>query len=117
MIELLPAQASARSQIWPATLVSLAVVGAWRIVPDPSVPIAAAALLWAGLAVMFRPFLMCLIFIAFSYFRLHEAFPVLDPLHIPRILGICAVTATVFHVFVARSILPKWSLELKLFLI
>ena len=107
---------STRRQVWVAVSASLAVVGAWLLVPDPMVPIAFAAALWAALAVLFRPFLTCLVFVAFSYFRLHEAFPLLYPLHIPELAGLGAMTATVLHVSVMRSAPPNWPRELKLFL-
>jgi len=58
-------------------------VASWLIVPHPAVPIAVAAVPLALAVAYYRPFLLCLVFVAFSFFRLHEAFPVLYPLQIP----------------------------------
>lgn len=126
MIAAAPTQAQAqqserltapRDQVWGAMLASLAIAGAWLLFPDALVPIAAAILLWGALAVVFRPFLTCLVFVAFSYFRLHEAFPALHPLHIPQLAGIGAMFAFVLHFFVIQSVSLNWTRELKLFVV
>lgn len=60
------------------------------------------------------PFLLCLAFVLFSFFRLHEAFPPLSPFHIPQLLAIGTLLVLAAHLLVGRLRLA-WSLELKLF--
>jgi probable O-glycosylation ligase (exosortase A-associated) len=62
-------------------------------------------------------FIPCLIFIIFSHFRIHEAFPVLFDLHIPQILAIITLGSLLYHLLVTSSIKPFWSPELILLLI
>lgn len=40
--------------------------------------------------VISQAFLVCVGFIIFSYFRIHEAFPLLMPLKIPQLLALAA---------------------------
>jgi probable O-glycosylation ligase (exosortase A-associated) len=102
---------SAQSAIGLAAACALASL--WLFQPDPLVPLTAsvfAALLVGAIA---RPFFVCLAFIAFSFFRLHEAYPFLYPFHLPLLLGAATVGGLCIHIFVARSIRPEWSAELK----
>jgi putative inorganic carbon (hco3(-)) transporter len=92
-----------------------ALAGLWFFQPDPLVPLlisVIAALLVCAIA---RPFLVCLAFVAFSFFRLHEAYPFLYPFHVPLLLGAATVAGLCIHIFVVRSIRPVWSAELKWF--
>lgn len=54
-------------------------------------PIALLPLAVIPLGLMFilrKPFVVCLIFILFSFFRLHEVFPQLDPIKIPMLTAL-----------------------------
>lgn len=91
------------------------IAGVWYFLPNPHTPIIvaiAAALLVGAVA---QPFLVCLLFIAVSVFRLHEAYPFLYPLHLPLLLGVATVLALGLHVFVIRSVRAVWPPELKWF--
>lgn len=74
-------------QITTAICFVLLLAMIWYKLPHPV--IAAAALfplmIVAGLRM---PFVLCLAFIAFSFFRLHEVFPALYPLKIPQLLAL-----------------------------
>ncbi len=61
------------------------------------------------------PFELCLAFVIFSFFRIHEVFPVLMPLRIPNTLAIGAFAALGWHMFLRRTIKPIWPRELILF--
>lgn len=61
------------------------------------------------------PFELCLLFVIFSFFRIHEVFPVLMPLRIPNMLAIGTFAALGWHMFLRRTIKPRWSKELLLF--
>lgn len=59
----------------------------WYKLPHPIV--AASAMLPLMIVAGLRmPFVLCLAFIAFSFFRLHEVFPALYPLKIPQLLAL-----------------------------
>ena len=60
------------------------------------------------------PFIFCLTFIAFSFFRLHEIFPILLPLHIPQLLAITILLSLSINIFLGRIQL-FFSRELLLF--
>ena len=60
------------------------------------------------------PFILCLTFIAFSFFRLHEIFPILSSLHIPQLLAIAILFSLSCNIFLGR-IKILFSRELVLF--
>lgn len=62
------------------------------------------------------PFELCLLFVIFSFFRIHEVITVLMPLRIPNTLAIGTFAALGWHMFLRRTIKPMWSRELLLFL-
>ena len=49
-----------------------------------------------------------ILFILFSYFRLHEAFPVLMPFKIPKLLALASLTGIAWHLFISRKLTPFW---------
>ncbi len=55
------------------------------------------------------PIWLCLGFVVFSFFRLHEVFPVLNPLHIPQLLSLGTLFVLAWHGAVKRSISPYWT--------
>lgn len=70
------------------------------------------------LAVLFVfriPIWLCLGFVAFSFFRLHEAFPVLMPLHIPQLLALPTLLVLFWHIGVKRQVAPYWTPGLSAF--
>lgn len=98
-------------------LVAVAVVaGAAVLVPHPAVLVALAVLPLAGILAFRAPFLLCLAFILFTFFRLHEAFPVLNPLRLPNLLAIGSL-AVVGGLVMTQRIKLAWTPELKLFAI
>lgn len=73
----------------------------WYKIPHPVV--AALALLPLMLVAGLRmPFVLCLAFITFSFFRLHEAFPALYPLKIPQLLAIGTLGSLAFNLITQR---------------
>jgi putative inorganic carbon (HCO3(-)) transporter len=61
---------------------------------------------------MHNPFLLCLGFVAFSFFRLHEVFPVLLPLRIPQLLAIPTLGVIAWHALGSKALKPFLSREL-----
>jgi probable O-glycosylation ligase (exosortase A-associated) len=49
------------------------------------------------------------LFILFSYFRLHEAFPVLMPFKIPKLLAMASLFAIAWHLFISCKLEPHWN--------
>lgn len=89
----------------------IALVWLWQ----PIVPVAALGLLPICLALGLRmPFMLCLAFIAFSFFRLHEVFPVLYPLRIPQLLALATLGSLAVNLLTGR-IRCTWRRELTVF--
>lgn len=103
---------NARLQIQIAFLVTLAAAGCWYLLPELYIPLLAPFCIFAATSAVHRPFLICLGFIALSFFRLHEAYPFLYPLHLPFLIALITIIAVCWHAGISRSITPFWSPEL-----
>ncbi len=62
------------------------------------------------------PFTLCLLFVIFSFFRIHEAFPVLMPFRIPNLLAVMTFISLAINIFVLKTIKPSWLPILSVFL-
>ncbi len=96
--------------------VTLVVGAIGYLVPNPVVLPAVGLVPLLVLFAFYNPFMLCLLFICFSFFRIHEAFMVLNPLHIPQMLAIGTLTVLGAQVATQR-IQIVWTPELKLFAI
>lgn len=105
---------SRASQIGLAVGASLVVVAATWLLPNPAVLIGLGLVPLVGIVAFRNPFLLCLAFILFSFFRLHEAFPWMNPLRIPQMLAIGTLVVLGTHL-VFKRIEIAWTRELKLF--
>lgn len=56
-----------------------------------------------------------ILFILFSYFRLHEAFPFLMPFKIPKLLALASLVGIMWHLFVTKQLQPYWHSSLLIF--
>ena len=83
----------------------------------PLAPIGLALLPLAALFAFSNPFILCLGFVIFSFFRIHEAFPMLGPLRIPQLLAAPTLIVLLWHVFVQRTIPIYWRREMTVFAI
>jgi probable O-glycosylation ligase (exosortase A-associated) len=75
-------------------------------------PIAAFALLllpFAGYMAVKMSTVFIILFILFSYFRLHEAFVFLMPLKIPKLLALGSLLGIAWHLFISKQLKPHWS--------
>ena len=85
-----------------AVLPVLAVAQPVLVLPLTVLPLA--------ILLVFRiPIWLCLGFVAFSFFRLHEAFPVLMPLHIPQLLALPTLVVLLWHIGVKKQVEPYWT--------
>ena len=86
----------------------LCLVGvAWLLVPHPVVPLALGLAPLGAMVAARIPFILGLLFILFSFFRLHEAFPFLMPFKFPFLLA----AGTLFSVginLIFQKIRPNW---------
>ena len=101
-----------------ASFAALAVALPLAFLPPPISLVAPVAIAFLPLLAIFafrNPFVLCLIFIVFSFFRIHEAFPALYPLRIPSLVAMPTLLVLAWHVFLSKSIQPFWSRELKIF--
>ncbi|MEH6449556.1 MAG: O-antigen ligase family protein [Oleispira sp.] len=105
------------TKIITAVGLSCVLSAVWFVVPHPIVIAVLAILPIAVVLVLKLPFVMCLGFILFSFFRLHEAFPILIPFKIPLLLALASLTALAWHLVITRSIKPFLTPELTWFLI
>ena len=105
---------SPAAQIGLAIAATLLVAGVAYLMPSPAVLIALGLAPLAAYFAFRNPFVLCLAFILFSFFRLHEAFPVMYPLKIPQMLAIGTLVVLAVHLLF-RRIEIAWSPELKLF--
>ena len=100
-----------------AALASLGVAGAMIAGGHPLIA-PAAGLVPIAVVIAFRSaFLLCVGFVIFSFFRIHEAFPVLMPLKIPQLLALGTLAVLSWHIFITRRIRPYMTRELRIFLI
>ncbi|MCB1772206.1 MAG: O-antigen ligase family protein [Gammaproteobacteria bacterium] len=103
------------SQVVAATAFCLLIAVAWRSVPHPVVGLALCLVPLAIIGVLRAPFLVVLMFVIFSFFRIHEAFPQLYSLRIPLILAAASLGVLAWHIAITRRITPYWRPELTLF--
>ncbi len=97
-------------------LIASAVAGVILLVAPT--PFAVAALGFAPLFLIYasrKPVVMCLTFIVFSFFRIHEVFPELSPLRIPQLIAGPTLLVLFWHLLMTRSIKPFWTKELSVF--
>lgn len=86
----------------------------WLVTSSPIAPLAVAGGVVALLVAIHRPLLVCIGFVAFSLFRLHEAYPFLMPLQ--PLLGLAALTAVALVCnALAGRIEVVWPAEIRLF--
>ncbi len=106
-------------QTWhQATIAAVAcgvVTGLWLLFPHPILGIVLAVLPLAAIFGLSTPFLLCLAFVVFSFFRIHEAFPALNPLRLPSLLALGTLAALGWHIFIGRTIKIWWSQDLNWF--
>ena len=86
----------------------------WYLVPHPALILVFGLVPIAVLFVLNNAFLMVLLFVVFSFFRLHEVYPQLYSLKIPLLLSLASLTALFWHVGLTQKITPYWRKELTL---
>jgi len=70
--------------------------------------------LFALPVVISQAFIICVGFIIFSYFRIHEAFPILIPLHIPQLLALASLAGLGWQLWLKRETITWQTLHTQL---
>lgn len=86
----------------------------WFYLPSPLLIVGLAFAPIATALIIKQPYILCLAFIALSFFRLHEAFPQLYHLHLPLLLAVASMLILGTQLAIGR-IKPYWSRELTYF--
>jgi len=105
-------------QLAVAGTASLLAAAPLFLLPPPLSALAPLAIAIAPVAVVlaFRmPFALCLTFIVFSFFRIHEAFPALYSLRIPSLVAAPTLAVLAWQILLSRETKPFWSRELAYF--
>ncbi|WP_257295458.1 O-antigen ligase family protein [Endozoicomonas sp. YOMI1] len=85
------------------------------IFPHPIALLPLAVIPLGLLFILRKPFVVCLIFILFSFFRLHEVFPQLDPLKIPLLTALASYFVLAWHIFLTEKVKVYWRHEHTIF--
>lgn len=84
----------------------------WLVLPNP-ILILAIGLLPIALVIVFQfPFLMVLLFVIFSFFRIHEVIPQLYNFKIPLLLSLASLATMGWNVFIKKRFALWWRPEL-----
>ena len=91
-------------------LISLCVIASviWWFDPQPKIIIVLGLLPLGALFVINQTFWIVSLFVIFSFFRIHEAFPMLYNLRLPLLLSLGALSGLCFHIVVSKQIKPFW---------
>ncbi|ELP5729473.1 O-antigen ligase family protein [Vibrio vulnificus] len=80
----------------------------WYLQPNPLIILVLCFLPIAILYVLNQTFWLVLLFVVFSFFRIHEAIPQLYSLKIPLLLSFGALAALSWHLVITKQIQPYW---------
>ena len=97
------------AQFLIAMLPCMLILLGWVAIPHPLVGVAIGLSPLLVLFVLKYPYFMVLLFVLFSFFRLHEVFPQLYNLRIPLLLSLASLGSLVWHVGLSRKVVPYWS--------
>lgn len=97
-----------QSASWIAILLATLFTLAWSLLPNPFIIIILCLLPLCIFGVLKLPFIVILGFVIFSFCRIHEAFPFLNPLKLPQLLALAALFALAWHFFITAKIQPFW---------
>lgn len=90
-------------------LLCLLLTLAWWFAPHPLLVVPLALLPLMGWVAVNSTIWLCLGFIIFSFFRIHEAFPQLYAFKIPQLLALGALAVTGWHITITHNIKIYWN--------
>ncbi|KEY90813.1 exopolysaccharide production protein [Candidatus Photodesmus katoptron] len=80
----------------------------WYFFPNPIIPIAISLIPLGVIFIFNQPFWLVILFIIFSFFRIHEAIPILYSLKIPLFLSFSSLFSLFWHIFISKKIKLYW---------
>jgi len=83
-------------------------VAVWSLLPHPALIAVICILPFAILFVLNQTFWFVSLFVLFSFFRIHEAFPVIYSLKIPLLLSLGALSALMWHTLISQKMNTYW---------
>jgi O-antigen ligase len=84
----------------------------WPLIPNPLILVVIGFAPIALLVVLRLPFLFILLFIIFSFFRIHEVFPQIYNFKIPLLLSLASLGALAWHTLISHELKVYWRPEL-----
>jgi len=85
---------------------------AWNFIAHPVIFIAVGLVPAALFIVLRQPFFFVLLFVIFSFFRIHEVFPQIYNFKIPLLLSLASLGALIWHVGLSGKVTIYWRPEL-----
>ena len=85
------------------------------LLPHPIALLPLAVIPLGLVFILKKPFVVCLVFILFSFFRLHEVFPQLDPIKIPLLTALGSYFVLAWHIVLTRKVKTYWRHEHTIF--
>ena len=82
--------------------------GVWYIVPHPIVAICLAFIPLGALFVINKTYWLVILFVVFSFFRIHEAIPQLYAFKLPLFLSLGALSALMWHTLISKELKTYW---------
>lgn len=76
----------------------------WLKIENPFLILAVSGAPIAIIFILWKPFLMVLLFVIFSFFRLHEVFPQIYNFKIPLLLSLASLFSLFWHVAISKKI-------------
>ncbi len=76
----------------------------WLKIQNPFLILAISIVPISIIFVLWKPFLMVLLFVVFSFFRLHEVFPQIYNFKIPLLLSLASLFSLFWHVAISKKI-------------
>ena len=89
----------------------------WKLIPHPLIAVVIGLVPIAIIVTLRAPLIMVVLFVAFSFFRLHEAVEQLMPFKIPLLLSLGAVSGLAWGLLITRYIKPWWTKEMTLLIV
>ncbi|RJX66489.1 hypothetical protein DZ860_20310 [Vibrio sinensis] len=80
----------------------------WTIFPEPYLILIPCLLPLAILFLLNQTFWLVSLFVIFSFFRIHEAFPMIYSFKLPFLLSLGALSALSWHVLISQELKPFW---------
>ncbi|EJG0163225.1 O-antigen ligase family protein [Vibrio parahaemolyticus] len=96
-----------------ALTITVVIALLWTVMPHPILIVAVCFAPLALLFVLNQTFWLVTLFVIFSFFRIHEAFPAIYSFKIPLLLSLGALAALAFHLLLSRQLTAFWHPSLK----